>query len=50
MNGGMTPIEFASNNIPLFKDAIELIPLNPIGIVNAIRGRDLNGNPVRQNN
>jgi hypothetical protein len=46
MNGGMSPIEFMSNKFPAFQTAIEMIPLNPWGIVNAIRGRDLNGKPL----
>ena len=29
MNAGMVPIEYLSNKQPLFKTAIEMIPLNP---------------------
>jgi hypothetical protein len=46
MNSGMTPVEFLSNKFPAFQTAMEMIPLNPWGIVNAIRGRDLNGKPL----
>jgi hypothetical protein len=46
MNGGMSPVEFLSNKFPAFQTAMEMIPLNPWGIANAIRGRDLNGKPL----